>query len=281
MRNKSWLLLAGLVLLGVAHPAGRMLGQAVFGSIIGTVTDSSGAAVPNAKVTITNVDKGVIVTTATNESGNYEQQHLIVGTYDVKVEAPGFQASVQKAVQVNVDAAVQVNAALQLGQVTQTVEVTAAVPMLKTERTDVSTSFSERQVQDLPIFSRNFTELELLTPGTQRLGWQHASSENPQGSLQIMVNGQHFSGTSFQLDGTDNRDPILGIIVINPSLDGVTEANNPAYDQFDEERFIEVLKLHRTEPAAEIVEAVMKAVLEFTAGAPQADDITLVVARRL
>ena len=76
----------------------------------------------------------------------------------------------------------------------------------------------------MPIFSRNFTELELLTPGTQRLGWQHASSENPQGSLQIMVNGQHFSGTSFQLDGTDNRDPILGIIVINPNLDGVTQA---------------------------------------------------------
>ena len=63
--------------------------------------------------------------------------------------------------------------------------------------------------------------------------------------------------------------------------DGVTEANNPAYDEFDEERFIEVLKRHRTEPAARIVEAVMKAVLEFTAGAPQADDITLVVARRL
>ena len=75
MRNKSWLLLAGLALLGVAHPAGRMLGQAVYGSIIGTVTDSSGAAVPNAKVTITNVDKGVSVTTASNESGNYEQQH--------------------------------------------------------------------------------------------------------------------------------------------------------------------------------------------------------------
>src|SRR5436309_524155 len=90
MRNKSLLLLAGLVLLGVAYPPGRMLGQAVFGSIIGTVTDSSGAAVPNAKVTITNVDKGVSVTTATNESGNYEQQHLIAGTYDVKVEAPGF-----------------------------------------------------------------------------------------------------------------------------------------------------------------------------------------------
>jgi len=200
------------------------MGQAVFGSIVGTVTDSSGAAVPNAKITITDVNKGVSFTTTSNESGNYEQGHLIVGTYEVKVEAPGFQAYVQKDVQVNVDAAAQVNAILQLGQVTQTVEVTAALPLLKTERTDVSTTFTEKQVKELPLFSRNFTELELLTPGTQRLGWQHASSENPQGSLQIMVNGQHFSGTSFQLDGTDNRDPILGIIVINPNLDGVTQA---------------------------------------------------------
>ena len=221
------LLLAGLVVLALAYmpgPSGRLMGQAVFGSIVGTVTDSSGAAVPNAKITITDVNKGVSFTTTSNESGNYEQGHLIVGTYEVKVEAPGFQAYVQKDVQVNVDAAAQVNAILQLGQVTQTVEVTAALPLLKTERTDVSTTFTEKQVKELPLFSRNFTELELLTPGTQRLGWQHASSENPQGSLQIMVNGQHFSGTSFQLDGTDNRDPILGIIVINPNLDGVTQA---------------------------------------------------------
>jgi sigma-B regulation protein RsbU (phosphoserine phosphatase) len=63
--------------------------------------------------------------------------------------------------------------------------------------------------------------------------------------------------------------------------DGVTEANNPAYDEFDEERFIEVLKAHRTLPAAEIVQAVIKAVTEFAAGAPQADDITLLVAKRL
>src|SRR5205807_7689076 len=65
--------------------------------------------------------------------------------------------------------------------------------------------------------------LELLSPGTQILGWGHAATENPQGSKQIFVNGQHFSGTGYELDGTDNQDPILGIIIVNPSLDSVEE----------------------------------------------------------
>src|SRR5438105_14946948 len=76
----------------------------------------------------------------------------------------------------------------------------------------------------MPIFNRNFTSIILQTPGAQQQSWSHASSENPQGSLQTRVNGQTFSGTGFQLDGTENRDPILGIIVINPPLDSVTEA---------------------------------------------------------
>ena len=96
----------------------------------------------------------------------------------------------------------------------RTVTVTAATgQLLKTDRADVATTFETRQVTDLPILDRNFTKLILLTPGSQQLQWQHAASENPQGSTQIMVNGQHFSGTGYQLDGTENRDPILGIIV--------------------------------------------------------------------
>ena len=80
-------------------------------------------------------------------------------------------------------------------------------------------------MENLPVFNRNFTAFELLSPGTQQLaGWNHAATENPQGGLQIFVNGQHFSGTGFQLDGTDNQDPILGIIVINPNLDAITQA---------------------------------------------------------
>src|SRR5581483_8990572 len=101
---------------------------------------------------------------------------------------------------------------------------TAEVPQLKTDRSDVSIIFNEKYVEELPILNRNFTNFELLSPGTQKLvGWSHAATENPQGSQQIFVNGQHFSGTAYELDGTDNQDPILGIIVINPNLDSVTE----------------------------------------------------------
>jgi len=117
--------------------------------------------------------------------------------------------------------------ALEIGAVTETVTISSeAIELsLKTDRSDVATSFDQRQIQELPTFDRNFTKFLLLSPGTQQLpGWQHAASENPQGSTQTMVNGQHFSGTSYQLDGTDNRDPILGIIVINPTLESVTQA---------------------------------------------------------
>lgn len=224
MEKKVAVFFLGVLALAWATPGGRLSGQAIYGGITGIVTDPSGAAVPNARVIITAVDRDISVETTTNETGHYQQTHLIVGTYRVRVEAPGFQAYVQENVRVNVDAVARVDASLQVGAVTQTMEVTAEIPMLKTERADVATTFDERYVQELPLLNRNFTQFQLLTPGSQRLGWQHAASENPQGSIQIMMNGQHFSGTAYQLDGTDNRDPILGIIVINPNFDSISEA---------------------------------------------------------
>ena len=126
-------------------------------------------------------------------------------------------------------------AQLQLGSVTQTVEVSGEIPQIKTDRADVAVNFNEKYVEDLPILNRNFTNFQLLSPGAQKLvGWSHAATENPQGGQQIMVNGQHFSGTAFTLDGTDNQDPILGIIVVNPNLDAIQEAKI-TYQNFDAE----------------------------------------------
>src|SRR6202041_1662085 len=199
-------------------------GQAVFGSIIGTVTDPQGNAVVGAKVTVTSMTKSFAYDTTTNESGNYSVTHLMPDTYKVHVEATGFKAYDVPNVSVSADTSASVDAAMQVGAVTQTVEVTGEIPQLQTDRADVDVQFSQKYIEDLPVLNRNFTSFELLSPGTQKLpGFNHAATENPQGGGQIQVNGQHFSGTNFELDGTDNQDPILGIIVVNPNLDAIAE----------------------------------------------------------
>jgi len=199
-------------------------GQAVYGGIVGTVTDPQGNAVAGAKVTVTNLTKGTTGEAVTNEVGSYSVTHLIPDNYKIHVEATGFKAYDVASARVDVDTVTRVDAQLQVGAVTQTVEVTGEVPQLQTEKADVATVFQSRTVEDLPIYNRNFTTFQLLSPGAQRLNWGHAASENPQGSQQIETNGQHFAGTAFELDGTDNQDPILGIIVINPNLDAINEA---------------------------------------------------------
>src|SRR5580704_10024807 len=200
-------------------------GQAVFGSIIGSVTDPQGNAVAGAKVTVTSTTKSFTYDTTTNESGNYSVTHLIPDTYKVHIEAAGFQITEIASVVLNADTAATVDAHLVVGAVTQTVEVTGEVPQLQTDRADVDVQFSQKYVEDLPVLSRNFTSFELLSPGTQKLpGFNHAATDNPQGGGQSQVNGQHFSGTNFEFDGTDNQDPILGIIVVNPNLDAIGEA---------------------------------------------------------
>lgn len=209
-------------------------GQAVFGSILGTATDPSGAAVPNAKIKVTSQTKDTVYEATSNESGNYAVTHLIPDVYSVHFEFQGFKSLEFKDIAVSADTGVTLNAQFQVGSATEQVEVTSEAPQLKTDRADVAVEFNSKYVEDLPVLNRNFTNFELLTPGTQKLGWSHAATENPQGGGQIFVNGQHFSGTGFELDGTDNQDPILGIIVINPNLDAVTEAKISTAD-FDAE----------------------------------------------
>ncbi len=216
------------VLLGVFTflLSSSSFGQAVYGSIFGSVTDATGAVVPNATVTVTDAAKGTTSTATTNASGDFSVDHLIPDPYDVKVVATGFKGYQQKGIQLFADTSTKISAALEIGDANgETITVNAdAVPQLKTDRADVSTIFGAKEIQDLPIGDRNFTNLQLLLPGAQQLGWSHAASENPQGSKQIQVDGQAFGGVAFQLDGTDNQDPILGIIVINPNIDSLSES---------------------------------------------------------
>ena len=209
-----------LALVCAAPPAGA---QAVYGSISGTVSDNTGAVLPGVPVTITSLERKTSDEVVSNEAGFYTKDRLLPGTYEVRASLAGFKQAVYSDIRVSVDTSTPLNIGLELGEVSEQITVTGFTPLLRTDRADVATTFEARQITDLPVLDRNFTKFVLLTPGTQQLGWSHAASENPQGSTQTMVNGQHFSGTMYQLDGTDNRDPILGIIVINPTLESIQE----------------------------------------------------------
>ena len=198
--------------------------QAVYGSIFGTVTDTTGAVIPNATITVTDVSKGTTVSVKSNATGDYSVDHLIPDIYNLDVSAAGFKDFQTTGIQVLADTAPKISPKLEVGAAAQTVTVNADTePLLKTDRSDVATIFDEQQVANLPVVDQNFTSLQLLLPGAQLLGWVHAPDENPQGSKQIQIDGQAFGGTAYELDGADNQDPILGIIVVNPSTDAIGE----------------------------------------------------------
>jgi hypothetical protein len=198
-------------------------GQATSGNIIGTVTDPAGAIVPNVSITITSQERGTVYNATSNESGNYSVVHILPGLYTMEFKASGFQRLVQKDVAVGLDRSTRMDVQLVVGQVTEEVSVTAAGPPLVTDRAEVSAALSSEQVLDLPTLNRNFTSLQLLMPGAQKMSWQHATSENPQQGIQINTNGQRFGSNNFMIDGADNNDPVLGIIVVNPAVDSVSE----------------------------------------------------------
>src|SRR5580658_8272360 len=150
MRRRA--LVGGVLIFCLAFGIGvsTASGQAVFGSIIGTVTDPQGNAVVGAKVTVTSTSKSFTYDTTTNESGNYSVTHLIPDTYKVHIEATGFQVTEIPSVVLNADTAATVDASLVVGAVTQTVEVTGDIPQLQTDRADVDVQFSQKYVEDLP-----------------------------------------------------------------------------------------------------------------------------------
>jgi len=220
--TRVMMLLSAVCLLAFSPSA---FGQAVYGSIYGTITDSTGALVPGATITVTDETKGTSVNVQSNSAGEFTVEHLIPDVYDVKVDAKGFKGYQQTGLQVSADSSVKVAAALTVGGSSEVVEVDAAtVPQLKTDRADVAINFSSQELENLPIPDHNFANLQLLLPGAVQLGWSHAADENPQGSKQIEIDGQAFAGVNYTLDGTDNQDPILGIIVINPNSDSMSEA---------------------------------------------------------
>jgi carboxypeptidase family protein/TonB-dependent receptor-like protein len=218
------LLLVLLLVAALLAGGTRIQAQAVFGSIVGTATDPSGAVIPNATIVVTDVSKGTSQTVQSNGAGNYSVLRLIPDTYIVKATATGFAPAEADNVVVSADSAPQVNLVFHPAGSNTSITVTAAPPPLQTDSAAVSTALSQRQFQDLPNQNRNFSTFALLTPGVQRASFNIQATENPQGTQALEVNGTNYGSLGYLLDGTDNREPIDGIIVVNPTLDSISES---------------------------------------------------------
>ncbi len=211
-----------ILLLAVLLGASLAFTQAVNGSLLGTVTDASGAVVPNARVTITERDTGISRSATTNESGNYTFSDVPPGTYNVAVEQTGFKRAIRANVDVIVNTSVRIDLALQPGQLTETVNVTAEVPLLQTERADTGRKIESTQLHELPLGgSHNFQSLTVLVPGAALPESQHSAFFNPQVSLATRFNGQSRLGDNLQLEGIDDNERTGLLQVLIPPQEAI------------------------------------------------------------
>ncbi len=181
--------------------------QAVTATLVGTVTDQTGAVVPNASVSILNQATGSVTKSTTNGSGNYILSLLPPGTYTVTTAAPGFQKSQTRDVNVPVNTTTRVDLALRPGSAEQTVTVTDQAPLLQTDRADVSGQIESKQVLQLPVGnSQNFQELESLMPGVSAPIYDHSTFDDAQNSESFDVNGQSELSNNLQFEGIDDNE---------------------------------------------------------------------------
>jgi hypothetical protein len=205
-----------------------LLGQTTNGSIGGTITDPSGAAVGGVQVQVTNTDTGLQRSATTLDNGTYAIPQLPPGMYDLTVQKAGFATEDRKAVQLLVNQAATIDFKLAVAAVSQTVDVTGAPPPLNTTNATLGGVVEHQQIIDLPLNGRSFTQLTLLTPGSapQQSGQQAAFTvQLGQGSISPSVNGQRGQQNNFTMDGVLNNMIYTNTWVIAPPPDALQEFN--------------------------------------------------------
>jgi len=223
--------------------------------IVGTVTDSNGAAVQGATITIAKVDTNATRSVTSGDSGEYKAPSLDIGTYKITVTKQGYQTVTQENVVLQTNDRLRIDLTLPPGTVSGEVTITAAPPLVETESSDRGSVISGREVTELPLSGRNFTQLATLTPGVirantvglgggpearsfnngdPRAGSGGPGSSNPNGSSEssrfnrsggaaISANGQRATNNNFSLDGVDNNEPQFGTIGTFPNPDAIAE----------------------------------------------------------
>src|SRR5271166_3165988 len=232
MRYPRWILasvLSAIVCCGLAYS------QAVNATLLGAVTDSTGAIIPNAKVVVTEVNTNISHTGKTNESGNYTFPDLPPGDYSVRVEIAGFKVETRTNIALLVNTNTRVDVQLQPGNVSESVIVSAAPALLETDRADTGRKLEEVLVVDVPLgTNRNFQSLLNLVPGTAPASFQHSQFFNASSSLQTEVNGQLREGNNYLIEGTDDNERTGLLQIMIPPIEAI-QTVDVATSNFDPE----------------------------------------------
>ena len=211
-----------LFVLGLALSVSAF-GQAERGAILGTVQDSTGAVIPGASVAVINEGTGATRNLVTNAEGQYTANLLQNGQYTVEAESDGFSKSVTTGIVVLVNQTVRTDVVLQIGEVTETVEVTSTVPLIQTDTSDVGQVVEEKQVVELPLNGRKFIQLARLSPGVL----DNAKLDGVLGSAThgggIVANGASTNANQITLDGVENQDWLIPRVGTSPSPDAIQE----------------------------------------------------------
>jgi len=217
-----------LLALSLFCPGSRSFAQSTTtADVLGTVTDASGGVIPNATVTITNIDTKDTHTIKTNESGSYLFPNLNPGHYQVMIQGEGFETVNISDTAITAGDRRRLDQVLTVGRTSETVNVSAAAPVLQTDSSTVASTVGERAVQDLPLNGRNYINLVQITPGANEGGPNGLGSGNRpddrRQSSSVSANGQADVINNQLIDGMDNNERFIGTIGVRPSIDAISE----------------------------------------------------------
>jgi hypothetical protein len=202
MRHAVWVRCISLTIAALALAVGTASSQALYGSIVGNVTDEQGAVLPGVSLSASNTETGLKVEAVTDSSGNYVFRNLLPGTYDLTATLSGFREHQQRGLTVTAGNPARVNVKLEVGTVTESVEVAAETTLLQTDKADLNTVLTSKEITNLPLNQyRNYQTLMNLVPGATPVQFQNAEIDTPGRSLRTWVNGTQPNSNATRIDG--------------------------------------------------------------------------------
>jgi hypothetical protein len=228
--------LAMFSVVSFLHPE-SVSAQVLYGSIVGQLSDTSGAAVPGATVTITNRDTGLTRTAVSNDTGGYSFTNVLAGSYDVKITLQNFKESVKTGVPVSANEVSRVDAKLEIGALTDTVTVASELQLLQTDKADTHTEIKSAAITQLPLpQNRNYQSLINLVPGATPAGMQNSEVDTPGRALTTNVNGLDRNNNGTKTDGATNLNIWLPhhTMIVSPAE--TVDSVNISTSNFDAEQ---------------------------------------------